>query len=198
MIKPISFFILFALTMLSQVTGQNLLILEHQHKKHRYMELNAEREYFLITKDTTYFSSIISFTDSTLSVYGKIKHAPDTTFINTQELIMLDDTVYRVKHKPAEFDTIILPFSEIISIKKYWFKDQNWLESFAWLSLGIVLAVPLLPVVAIDKGWEGVIDWALFEAYLIGICVPPMFIGTRKSNFNLTKTWTLKTLNVRN
>jgi hypothetical protein len=55
------------------------------------------------------------------------------------------------------------------------------------------MGVVLLPVTAIDKGSEGIKEWAVFESILIGISVPPIFIGTRKTKYDLKNKWTLKT-----
>jgi hypothetical protein len=55
------------------------------------------------------------------------------------------------------------------------------------------MGVVLLPVAAIDKRAKGVKEWAAFEALLIGICGPPIFIGTRRTKYDLEKKWTLHT-----
>jgi hypothetical protein len=87
----------------------------------------------------------------------------------------------------------VILFSDIKTLKKDWFKNRKWLEPFGWLAIGAAMGAVLLPVGAIDKGAEGVKEWAAFEAVLVGISIPPIFIGTRKTKYDLKNKWTLKT-----
>ena len=147
------------------VNGQVRLILDHTKKVHKKKVVDLDREYEIVTLDTTYyFSRIVAFTDSTISV--KPIYSKDTT-------------------------TIL--FSKVQIIKKDWFKNRKWVEPFGWIAIVIPVSIFLLPIAAIEDGSKGVKEWALFEAALIGICGPPMFIGTRKAKYNLNTKWLLKT-----
>ncbi|MBT1696396.1 hypothetical protein KK083_05885 [Fulvivirgaceae bacterium PWU4] len=130
-------------------------------------------------KDTVY-----SYT-YTQKVYPKsrffpVGHAKDTTItLKTVAPLYRDDTT-------------AIAFSEIQMIKKDWFKNRQWLQPFGWILIGPVVGVALLPAAAIDDGKEGVKNWAEFEGILLGIAGPPIFVGTRKTKYDLRKKWELK------
>lgn len=130
-------------------------------------------------KDTVY-----SYT-YTQKVYPKsrffpVGHAKDTTItLKTVAPLYRDDTT-------------AIAFSEIRMIKKDWFKNKQWLQPFGWILIGPAIGVVLLPAAAIDDGKEGVKDWAVFEGTLLGIAGPPIFVGTRKTKYDLRKKWELK------
>ena len=65
------------------------------------------------------------------------------------------------------------------------------MEGFAWLSTATVLMIPLLPVAVIDDGAVALKDWAMMETVLIGICGPPLFIGSRSTSYDLESEWVL-------
>jgi len=76
-------------------------------------------------------------------------------------------------------------------LQKDWFENRKWLTPFAQFGICAVLGILGLLVVIIDKEVM-VKEWAIFEAFLIGISAPPIFIETRKIKYDLVKKWTLK------
>jgi hypothetical protein len=89
-------------------------------------------------------------------------------------------------------DTTAIRFTDIKALKKDWFKNRRWMEPFGWILIGPVLGVAMLPIAAIDGGSKAVKEWAIFEGVLLGIAGPPIFIGTRKTKYNLTKKWSME------
>jgi hypothetical protein len=194
------------ITSCSFATGQNRLILEKKGDNRKKRIVKLDREYKIITNDSTYFSKIVGFTDSTISITKTRKTNRDTTYTYLRTNTIYTDThlfknriakdttyAYTVVRPVYREDTISILFSNIKVLKRDLFKNRKWVEPFGWLALGVPLGILLLPVAAIDKGSEGVKSWLAFEAGLIAICGPPIFLGTRKVKYDLGKKWTLKT-----
>ncbi len=176
--------------------GQDKLILEHRTKPTKKKHLDLDRDYYIKTSDTTYSSKkIVNFNDSTISITISIKTDKDTTYSYSYNISKSKDTTITYIEPIYREDTVLIAFSKVQMLKKDWFKSRRWLEPFAWIGVGAVLGVAMLPVAAIDKGNEGVKEWALVEAILIGIAAPPIFIGTRKTKYDLENKWILKTEN---
>jgi hypothetical protein len=182
------------LSALTNIFGQDRLFLEHKSKpsKKKYLDLN--REYYIKTIDTTYsYKRIIGFSDTTILIPTWTKTSRDTTYSYSYKISQTKDTTRTYKRPIYRQDTVVILFSDIKTLKKDWFKNRKWLEPFGWLAIGAAMGAVLLPVGAIDKGAEGVKEWAAFEAVLVGISIPPIFIGTRKTKYDLKNKWTLKT-----
>lgn len=84
-------------------------------------------------------------------------------------------------------DSIELKFSEIKYMKQFRIKNRAWAEPFAWIAAGSVLGVVLLPIAAIEDGKEGVKTWLRFEAFLIAVAAPPLYVVSRKRKFDFEK-----------
>ena len=184
-------FLLFSLT---TVVGQDKLLLEYKSKPSKKKYLDLKRYYYIKTTDTTYsYKKIVGFSDTTISITTWTKTDKDSTYSYSYKISKTKDTTYTYTQPIYIQDTIVISFTEIQTLKKDWFKNREWLEGFGWLALGAPMGVVLLPIAAIDKGAEGVKEWAVFEGIIVAVCAPPIFIGTRKTKYDLTKKWTLKT-----
>ena len=178
---------------LANLVGQNRLVLEHKSKPSKKKYLDLDREYHIKTNDTTYpYKKIVSFNDTTILITTWTKTNRDTTYSYSHKVTKTRDTTYTYAQPIYKQDTIIISFADFQTLKKDWFNNRKWLEPFGWLAIGAAMGVVLLPIAAIDKGAEGVREWAVFEAILIGISAPPIFIGTRKTKYDFSKKWTLK------
>ena len=169
--------------------GQKKIFLEHKKNPKKKKNIKLEREYTIKTIDTIYYSKIVGFNDTSLSVLIWSKTNRDTVYHYKQYGNTKDTSVIRPIYKK---DTTMILFSNILYLKKDWFKNKRWLEPFGWVAVGSVLGVGLLPVAAIDKGSEGIKEWAEFEAILLGISVPIIFIGTRQTKYDIKKKWNIK------
>lgn len=186
------------------VMAQKLLL---QHKKHEHKTklLNLERDFDIKTTDTIFYSKkIIAFNDSTLSILTERRIGQDTvngitytrTTYSKSNFLRLgeprDTLITERRISPIyRTDTTAILFSEIKTIKKDWFVKRGWLEPFGYIAIGSVLGIGLLPVAAIEEGKEGVRDWAILEGMILCFSLPPIFIGTRKTKYNLSKKWKL-------
>jgi hypothetical protein len=188
-IIPIVTFFLLSLT---PAFGQERLILEHRKKIDKIKYIDLDRTYYIQTRDTSYYSQIVGFTDTTLSIMGWVKTDKDTSYTYFPAKHKARDTSYTVVVPIYKIDTINILFTDVKALKKDWFKNKGWLRLPAYFIAGAVMAIVLLPVAAIDKGKEGVKNWAAFEGMLIGLSAPPLFVGTRKTKYDLTKKWALK------
>jgi hypothetical protein len=191
---------------LTSVMGQSELFLRHKRKENKTRKINLEREFEIKTNDTTYFGIIIGFTDSTILIPTKQKTGKDTVYIHTYSYTKYskstffqigearDTTVVQRTVVPIyRPDTTEIHFSNIVMMRRDWFKSRRWLGPFGWMVVGSALGVGLLPVAAIDEGNDGVKEWAQFEAILLGIALPPIFIGSRRTKYDLNKKWSLET-----
>src|SRR5688572_10463811 len=120
----------FFILSLTHVFGQEKLVLEHKKKtsKKKYIDLN--REYYIKTTDTSYYSKIVEFTDTTLSIIGWVKTNRDTAYGYSYKVSKTKDTSYTVVRPLYKRDTTKILFSEIQTLKKDWFKNRRWLEPF--------------------------------------------------------------------
>jgi hypothetical protein len=178
---------------LISVQGQSKLFLEHKTKSYKKRYLDLDREYIIKTIDKTYYyEKIIGFNEKTISILTSIKTDRDTTYIYSNKIIRTKDTIYTYTLPIYRQDTVVIPFADIQIIKKDWIKNKKWFVPFGWVATVAVLGVLMFPIVAIDEGIKGVREWAEVEAYFIGISLPPIFIVTRKTKYDLTKKWTLK------
>ena len=181
-------FLLFSIT---NVEGQNRLLLQHKTKLSKKKHLNLEREYHIYTFDKIYKrEKIIGYTDSTISISSWTKIYKDS--IHTYKSKKNIDFVYTETPSIYIRDTTIIAFDDIQFLKIDWFKNTRWLEPFAWIAIAAVFVVIVLPVMAIEDGSQGVKEWAMVEASLLAVSVPPLFLGTRKKTYNLMEKWTLK------
>jgi hypothetical protein len=189
------------------VKAQSKLLLQHKRKPHRVKALDLSRTYQIRTTDTTYATKIVGFTDSIVMIPVRIKTGKDTVYIHTYTskyypksnffpIGHAKDTTITLKTVVPLYrdDTTAIAFSDIQVIKKDWFKNRQWLAPFGWIMIGPVIGTVLLPAAAIDEGKEGVKNWAEFEGILLGIAGPPIFIGTRKTKYDLRKKWELRTV----
>jgi hypothetical protein len=175
---------------ITNAVGQEKLLLENKNKHSKKKYLDLDREYYIKTIDTTYsYKKIVGFNDTTISITTSTKTDRDSTY----SYLYNEDIIRTYTQSIYRQDTIVILFADIQILKKDWFKNSKWLEPFGWFAIGAAMGVVLLPVTAIDKGSEGIKEWAVFESILIGISVPPIFIGTRKTKYDLKNKWTLKT-----
>lgn len=202
--KQIAVLIVVLLNM-THVNGQHKLILQHKTKAGREKVIDLDREYEIRTNDTIYYSKIVAFTDSSLSIPISHKTGSDTTYTYSYTYATYPDQTFFRTGKPKDTtysqvivrplyrnDTTVILFTDIREIKKDWFKNRGWLRGVVLLGIGGAVAGAFLPFAAIDEGREGVENWLLFEGAVIGIAGPSLFIGTRKTKYNMSKKWRLE------
>jgi hypothetical protein len=167
------------------------LVLQHRDKKNKYKKLYLDRYYAFKTSDTIYYSKIIAFNDTTITITRWLRGMQtDTTHFKNYRGKMGKDTV--IISRKYIVDTLAISNSNILFIEKDWFKNRQWLEPFGYFAIGAALGVVLLPFAALDEGKEGIHDWAVFEGILVGISAPALFIGTRKTKYDLKNKWVIK------
>jgi hypothetical protein len=174
---------------LSNSFGQTRLFLEHKTKPGKIKNLNLERVYTIRTIDKTFYSNIIDFTDTALSIIVWANTGKDTTYYVKHYGNLNDTTIVRPIYAK---DTLEIFFSDIKNLEKDWFKNRKWLEPFGWIAAGAVLGFGILPFAAI-KSKESVKEWVEFQAILLGVSLPVIFIGTRKTKYDIEKKWDIKT-----
>jgi len=185
------------------VHAQRQLTLQHRWKSQRTKVIKLDRIFQIQTADTAYFSNIIGFTDSTILIPIRTPTGKDSVYVRSYHYQKYsknspgfgkDTTIVNRTVVPLyRSDTLVIAFTEILWLKKDWFNDTRWLEPFGWVLAGSILGVAMLPVAAIDEGAEGVRNWASFEAVLLAVALPPIFIGSRRTKYDLKKKWKLMT-----
>ncbi len=204
-VKKLLLAALFTHLLFASALGQSELFLRHMRKEGKIRRINLDDKFEIRTKDTTYTSVIFEFTDSTILIPTQVRTGKDSVHTYTYSYKVYsksnafqvgevkDTTVVKKTVVPLyRSGTLEIPFSDILMIKKGWFKNSRWLSPFGWMVIGSVLGVALLPVAAIDDGKEGVREWAVFEGVLLGVSLPAIFIGTRKTKYDLQKKWALE------
>jgi hypothetical protein len=157
--------LIFAASAFSQ---QKKLVLQSKQDRNKKMEMNLKRPYIIQTTDSTYFEHlIISYSDSSL---------------------ILENQNYDFDTLPTE-----VKFSEITSIKKYWLKRRRVLAPFAFGVFTPILAIPLAGMVWANGGGQTALDGLIFAGTVSAVCAPFVFVGTRKTKYDLRHDWVLQT-----
>ena len=170
------------------VFAQDVIMLQHNSNPKKFKLLDSVSQYIIKTEKASYKSRIITFTGSTLTVSTDVKAGYDTIYNYNQGFKKA------IKVGPIFIRTDIkIAFADITYIKRDLFRNRKWLEPFGYLAIGAGLSTVLLPIAAIDKGSQGVKEWAVFAGILLAVSGPPVFIGTRKVTYNLNNKWSIKT-----
>jgi hypothetical protein len=190
-----SLFILPALLfMLASYAQDSLprLLLVNQHRPSKKINLKNDRDSYFITATGKYNGEIISATDSSFRIERYYKNGKDSMY--TQKVRFSHRHPEGLKIKKLSLytrDTVELLLKDILVVRKPWFNNRGWMLIPAYFLGGAILAVPLLPVAAITNGSAGVRNWLQFEALLLGLSGPSLFIGTRHRKFALGEKWKL-------
>jgi len=170
--------------------GQNSIFLE-KSKNGKVKELYSDHQYRFSTKDTSIWSTVESFTDSSLTVKIVYNAGCDSSLL-IRHYGNKTDTIVKSRYPVYKSKTIALNYSDITSVKIPVFNNRRWLEPFGYGFLITLMSAVLIPMVAIQDGSEGVVDILKFQAFIMAICAPPVFIGTRNIKYNLEEKWKIK------
>lgn len=175
--------------------GQNSLprlLLVNQHRPSKKINLLNDGDNYFITATGKFHGEIIAATDSSFRLARYYKNGKDSTYTKKVRFSKRYPEGLKQKKLPLYTrDTVELQLKDILLVRKPWFNNRGWMLIPAYLLGGAILAVPLLPVAAIAKGSAGVRNWLQFEAVLLGISGPSLFIGTRHRKFALGEKWKL-------
>lgn len=183
--------ILFSLSLAGQDSLPRTLLV-NQHRPSKKINLKNDRDTYYITASGKYTGEIISATDSSFRIARYFKSGKDSSYTKKVRFSKRHPEGLKLKKLPLYTrDTIELQLKDILVVRKPWFNNRGWMLIPAYLLGGAILAVPLLPVAAITKGSAGVRNWLQFEAVLLGISGPSLFIGTRHRKFAIGEKWKL-------
>lgn len=188
-------FIVFSILFSISASGQEALprlLLVNQHRASKKINLKNDWDTYYITAKGKYTGEIISATDSSFRLARYFKSGKDSSYTKKVRFSKRHPEGLKLK-KLALYtrDTIELQLKDIVVVRKPWFNNRGWMLIPAYFLGGAILAVPLLPVAAIAKGSAGVRNWLQFEAVLLGLSGPSIFIGTRHRKFALGEKWKL-------
>ena len=187
----IVFTILFSLSISAQESVPRLLLV-NQHRPSKKINLKNDWDTYYITAKGKYTGEIISATDSSFRLARYFKSGKDSSYTKKVRFSKRHPEGLKVKKLPLYTrDTIELQLKDIVVVRKPWFNNRGWMLIPAYFLGGAIIAVPLLPVAAIVKGSAGVRNWLQFEAVLLGLSGPSLFIGTRHRKFAIGEKWKL-------
>ncbi len=173
----------------SLIYGQDKLILQSKINPSKTKSILLDRPLTIKTKKKEFYTQIVNHTDTTISIVEVVSANRDSSVFYKQYAGKKDTTI--IWHLTKK-DTISIPTDEIVYIRRELLKNDKWVEPFAWFAIGAGLGFVILPITAIDEGFQGVKDFAVFEAILIAIVAPPIFLGTRNKKYDFINNWTLK------
>ncbi len=183
--------ILFSLALAGQDSLPRMLLL-NQHRPSKKINLKNDRDIYFITATGKYNGEIIAATDTSFLLERFYKNGKDSSYTKKVRFSKRHPEGLKVKKLPLYTrDTVELLLKDFLVVRKPWFNNRGWMLIPAYLLGGAILAVPLLPVAAIAGGRDGVRNWLQFEALLLGISGPSLFIGTRHRKFALGEKWKL-------
>lgn len=183
--------ILFSLSSAGQDSLPRTLLV-NQYRPSKKINLKNDWDTYYITATGKNTGKIISATDSSFRLARYYKSGKDSSYTKKVRFSKRHPEGLKVK-KLALYtrDTVELQLKDILVVRKPWFNNRGWTLIPAYFLGGAILAVPFLPVAAITKGSAGVRNWLQFEAVLLGISGPSLFIGTRHRKFAIGKKWKL-------
>lgn len=176
----------------SPLQAQPNIVLVNQHRPSKKIVLKNDWDVSFITAKKSYNGSILSTTDSSIRLSRYYKTGKDSVYIKKVRVSKRHKEGLKLKKLPLfARDTMELLLKDILIVKKPWINKRGWLLIPAYMAVGAVLAVPLLPVAAIANGRDGVRNWLLFEGLMVGIAGPSLFIGTRNKKYVVGEKWKL-------
>lgn len=168
------------------------LILVNQHRPSKKITLKNDWDTYFFTATGKYHGEVIALTDSSLQLMRYYKNGKDSSYNKKVRVSRRHPEGLKIKHLSLYTrDTIQLLLKDILIVRKPWINKRGWMLISAYLLGGAILAVPLLPVAAITNGSAGVRNWLQFEAMLLGISGPSLFIGTRHKKYVVGEKWKL-------
>lgn len=174
------------------LSAQSVMKLANQRRPSKVKLLKNDRDTYFITATGKYNGEIISGTDSSFQLKRYYKNGKDSSYNKKVRVSRRHPEGLKVKHLALyTTDTVNLLLKDILIVRKPWFNNRGWMLLPAYFLGGAILAVPLLPVAAITKGSAGVRNWLQFEAVLLGLSGPSLFIGTRHRKFAIGEKWKL-------
>ncbi|MFM7193554.1 MAG: hypothetical protein ACKOYP_02070 [Bacteroidota bacterium] len=191
--KYSAFFVgLLVLICLTRGSAQQRLELIRQDNPSKIRVLNLRKEYLIQTiGNIKWQGKIHSLTDSSLSIVTCkcVYTGRDSVFT-----VKFFGKSHTINQPLLKSDTVKISFDEIKTLKFFWFNNRKWvLQMGAFgtgLSLGLLLILPMEQADPTPLGVDGLI-W--IEAAVLGITIPAIYIGTRKTSFDLREKWKLQT-----
>lgn len=173
--------------------AQPQAVLVNQHRPSKKIILKKEWDVTYITSKGNYNGSLLSATDSSVRMSRFYKTGKDSFYtVKVRVSKRHKDGIKTKKMALYSRDTADILLKDILIVKKPWINKRGWMLIAAYLAGGAILAIPLLPVAAISNGSAGVRNWLQFEALLVGLSGPSIFIGTRYKKFVIGEKWKLE------
>jgi len=167
--------------------GQNYFLVQRKNNPTRTKMLYFDNLYTIKTKDTTYISKIIKDSELSLTIIRNVRNYDSIRVVAKYSNRTKYDTVY---DKPyLKLDTIQILKSDIQHLEKDLFKNRKWLEPFGYMAIGGGLALLLAPIVAADKGAKDGIEVLIIAGGMLGLTIPIIYIGTRKTKLDMVNKW---------
>jgi hypothetical protein len=167
-------------------------VLVNQHRPSKKITLKKEWDVSYITTKGNYNGQVLSGTDSSLRISRYYKSGKDSSYTVKKKVSRrYPEGIKTKKYALYNRDTSDILLKDILMVKKPWINKRGWMLIPAYMAGGAVLAIPLLPVAAISNGSAGVRNWLQFEALLVGISGPSIFMGTRNKKYVLGEKWKL-------
>jgi hypothetical protein len=168
------------------------LVLVNQHRPSKKITLKTDWDTYFYTASGKYHGEVIALTDSSIQLRQYYKNGKDSTYNKKVRVSRRHPEGWKVKHLSLyTHDTVTLLLNDILIVRKPWINKRGWMLIPAYMLGGAILAIPLLPVAAISNGSAGVRNWLQFEALLLGISGPSLFIGTRHKKYVVGEKWKL-------
>jgi hypothetical protein len=177
----------------SSLFSQNLIVTNKSNNKRIQFVIDDISK--IQTKTDIYksanFKTIISLiNDSTFLAIRYSNMAVDTSSIANLSKKDSSNIFYSFRT-----DSVYISFSEIETIEKYRFHKSDWLILPIYVGLGAGVGLVALPFIAIFGKTSDLKDWVRTESYLVLLSAIPIFVGTRKRTFDMTKNWKLEVKN---
>lgn len=89
-------------------------------------------------------------------------------------------------------DTLTYSKNDIKTIQVYFIEDTSSIELFAWLGIGAVLGLALIPVAWIDDGWDEAKNGLAFMGTLGAVSGTMVYTGSINDEYDLSHDWNIE------
>ena len=148
---------IFALSSASQ--AQSKVVLQHQRRAQKQVEISPDQILRYRLKDKT-------------------RHTGRIQSFNISEIVLMQ----------YDSSLVTLPIDEIELISDFGYRDTRWLEPFAYVAFGAAMTLGATPLIWAVGGSEKALEGLEFAGILTAASAPPLIIGSRPRRYKL-KRW---------
>lgn len=184
-------FFLLSFCVVITLHAQSGIILQKKNGRQKEIRIK-EKEQLVFYTSNGKWNNVKKITDSSITLSRSWKTERDTVYTwNIPPNKKHPDGILRKKQRVWQTDSVTCRLDEVLLVKRQVIRSEGLAHIAGWMMAGAILAVPLLPVAAIDEGSAGVHNWLLFEGVLVGVSGTSIGLLSLRKKYTLGEKWQL-------